>query len=364
MKTIHKEFSLTKISPILSEYFNESSLFFDIETTGFSPKNAQLYLIGCIKRKGTLLLVDQFFAENLLDEPKVLDAFLQLLTPDMQLICFHGIGFDLPFLNEKIQQFHMDFSLSTMNCLDLFKQMYPYKKILGLENRTQRTYEDYLQTNRLDSFTGGELISVYKEYCKHPSAEVLELLLQHNLDDLTGMVTLLPLMAYPCLFQGKYEISSLKRNDYTSQQGTSAKEVFFSLTPKFSLPHKISYLKDDFYLSGTESTLTLRAQIHCTQLKFFYNNYKDYYYLPMEDLVIHKSVGSYVSKEFREKATSENCFIRKDGEFLGQPQQLFSPSFCYERKDRMHYFELNTAFLKDSALQKKYCDLILSYLLR
>ena len=43
-------------------YFTEDSIFFDIETTGFSPVKNNLYLIGCGYRKKSSFYIVQFFA--------------------------------------------------------------------------------------------------------------------------------------------------------------------------------------------------------------------------------------------------------------------------------------------------------------
>ena len=43
---------------------------------------------------------------------------------------------------------------------------------------------------------------------------------------------------------------------------------------------------------------------------------KEYFYLPAEDTAVHKSVASYVDKEFRQKATKDTCYIKQNGDFL------------------------------------------------
>ncbi|MGN1205819.1 MAG: hypothetical protein ACI4SQ_02395, partial [Eubacterium sp.] len=48
-------------------------------------------------------------------------------------------------------------------------------------------------------------------------------------------------------------------------------------------------------------------------------DYQNYYYLPTEDTAIHKSVGIYVEKEFREPAKASNCYLKKKGEFVRFP---------------------------------------------
>ena len=58
-------------------------------------------------------------------------------------------------------------------------------------------------------------------------------------------------------------------------------------------------------------------------LKYYYPDYKNYYYLPLEDEAVHKSVGVYVDPACREKAKASNCCKRVSGYFLqafGAPQ--------------------------------------------
>ena len=64
MKIWQNEAAFTADNSIIEEVFTESALFFDIETTGFSPANTQVYLIGCAARRGNFICVTQFFAEK------------------------------------------------------------------------------------------------------------------------------------------------------------------------------------------------------------------------------------------------------------------------------------------------------------
>lgn len=64
MITWHEELTFDFSDPVSNEVFTENCIFFDIETTGFSPARTDLYLIGCATRRGSLLCIDQFFSEN------------------------------------------------------------------------------------------------------------------------------------------------------------------------------------------------------------------------------------------------------------------------------------------------------------
>ena len=47
MKSTHKEELYIKQDPLTDLIFDDHSIFFDIETTGFSPASSTLYMIGC-----------------------------------------------------------------------------------------------------------------------------------------------------------------------------------------------------------------------------------------------------------------------------------------------------------------------------
>ena len=62
-------------------YPKEEILFFDIETTGFSPKTSALYLIGALYYKDNTWQLIQWFADDTTSEPKMLTAFLPFYNP-------------------------------------------------------------------------------------------------------------------------------------------------------------------------------------------------------------------------------------------------------------------------------------------
>ena len=71
---------LDKNNSLLEQVFTESSLFFDIETTGFSPASTQLYLIGYAKREKNDLIIEQFFAETPAEEELIFRISKQNVT--------------------------------------------------------------------------------------------------------------------------------------------------------------------------------------------------------------------------------------------------------------------------------------------
>ena len=83
----------------------------------------------------------------------------------------------------------------------------------------------------------------------------------------------------------------------------------------------------------------IRVPYYRAELKHFFKDYKNYYYLPEEDVCVHKSVGSFMQTSVREKASASNCYIKKEDCFLPQfRSELFSPSFREDYKSKENYF--------------------------
>ena len=64
----------------------------------------------------------------------------------------------------------------------------------------------------------------------------------------------------------------------------------------------------DFYLTGKDEEINLIIKTTDGKLKQYYADYKDYYYLPEEDTVIPKSLGSGIDRKHRKAATRNTCY--------------------------------------------------------
>lgn len=320
------------------KYFTKDSIFFDIETTGFSPVKNTLYLIGCGYRDEENFHIVQFFAENKEEQADVLTAFFSLISGFKTILSFNGLGFDLPFLKAKCASLQMEDPFSGFDYIDIFKSVSKYKKILNLENYKQKTLEKFLGIDRDDTYNGGELISVYQSYEKQPSTEALHLLLLHNHDDVLGILPLIQLMAYEEFFTGNYTVSNATLHPFTDFEQQPALELLISGTTTHPFPAKVSVRKDELFLRLAEHQFSLSVPVFSGTLKYFYPDYKNYYYLPNEDLAIHKSVATYVEKEFRTPAKASTCYTKKEGHFLPQFEELFSPSFLAEYRSKQRFF--------------------------
>ena len=342
----------------------ESILFFDIETTGLSPKNASIYLIGAAFLQDKKWTLQQWFAENTAEEEAILDAFLKFAAPYRKLVHCNGTTFDVPFVQAKCKKYGLDSPFPQMEQTDIYRQISPLKNLLKLPNCKQKTLEEYLGLNREDPFTGGQLIELYKVYRQERDHRLLEVLLLHNADDIRGMLSVVPILSYPELFESIPSAVGAETDLCTDYAGNIQKELLVRLTFPAALPVPLSFHGGGCYFSGSENTGTLKIPILSGELKFFYPDYKNYSYLPEEDNAIHKSVAVYVDKSHRVPATPATCYTRKSGEFLPQhlkpgQEDLFTPAFRKGVKEKESFFLLEEAFLNDSKRLSLYAGHIL-----
>ncbi len=362
MKHIQKKQSFFCDNNFKNIIFDDNCIFFDIETTGFSAKTSTLYLIGCLYKKESDIVMEQFFAESKDDEKEVLLHFIELLSNYKTIFSFNGLGFDLPFIKAKCETYGITHNFDQYQYIDIFKEVTNIKFLLKLPNYKQKTIEDFLGIYRNDKYSGGELISIYEEYVQTKDAHSEELLLLHNYEDVVGMLDLLPILSYRQILKDGYHVKNAETTTYTNYDGECGLEMIITLQNKYSVPQRISHQCNEFYITMNKDLTKIRIPVFEGELKFFYSNYKDYYYLPVEDMAIHKSVASFVDKEYREKAKACNCYTRKTSQFLPQYDSIMNPSFKKEHKDKCTYFELTEDFMTSSEMLQRYVEHIFNIL--
>lgn len=361
MKHIKKTNILPKLPDMLM-FHPEKALFLDIETTGFSGVKNRLYLIGTAYIQNKELLTEQFFAETPDEEAQLLAAFGTLLQQFDTVVTFHGNRFDLPFLEKCRKRLQVGQVYHNKNYVDLYELANSYRHVFGLENCKQKTLESFLGTERKDIYSGGELVKVYQAYSKQPQEDSAAILLQHNEDDLAGMLQLLSLYLYDGFFNGGFSPAGCRLETYRKPDGSEGKELSAACRLDAALPAPISCNNGCLYLHAEKGHAYFRIPLFEGSLKYFYPNYKDYYYLPEEDTALHKSVASYVDPAHRQKAKAANCYSKKTGRFLPQYEEIITPAFFTEYKAAVSYFEWKDGYAQDKILLKQYCMHLLDIL--
>ncbi len=325
----------------------ERLIFFDIETTGLTARNSQIYMIGAAAYDDEGWVLTQFFSEDLFDEAEVIEAFLEFLNDKKRLgriflISYNGDGFDIPFIKNCLRHYGMSFDFRDFISYDVIKLVRPYKNVIGLEKCRLKEVEAFLGLNREDIYSGGELIHVYEEYLSLKQTEsgqkLLNMLLLHNAEDIAGMIDIMPVVSYHLLFEGAYEVE---------KSGIDARCWEISIRLDARLPKPISWENKDIILETDNAGkfIFINVKLYNGSLKYFFPDSRDYYYLPKEDMAIHKSVGGYLDKKSRKQATNKTCYQWYEGTFVQQYEPIFEPVFYKEYKEKPYYGDIGK-FLK------------------
>lgn len=347
-------------------------MFFDIETTGLSSWKSGLYLIGLLTYDDGWKLI-QYFCEDVSDETVVLESFFTLLSSKKVLISFNGDGFDIPFLAHMVEQYGLPYSFDKIESYDILKKIRPLKKILDLPNLKLKTCEKFLGIYREDRFSGGDLINVYFQWQEDRSQDKLDCLLLHNFEDIENMPNILPILNYIYALNGSFspeaqelvkhptenrKVLSLRYNCFRKLSGSHGAPDMSLI----SVPVPVDLKLDNWFINLTGHEINLCADLYEGELKYFYPDYKDYYYLPMEDKAIHKSVAEFVDRKFRKKATAKTCYQRVSGLFLPEPEPVFSPVLFREYKDKLSYTQFSPELFDDEALTEAYLRSVIKQL--
>ena len=292
----------------------EDFLFLDIETTGLSPRNSRIWLIGAMTyspEEGWILR--QWLADSLSAEEEILRDFFRFAEGFRTLVHFNGNRFDLPFLMECSSHYGIGHPFLQMTSLDLYQAARPYKALLG-GALNRRALELALGVGRLDDLSGKQAAELYEQYLLNPETAVLQRLLLHNEEDLTALPQLLSILSVKDFSEGSFQMRGL-----TEENG--AVILSFESGSRLPVPFRTE-AENGIILSGDGTVLTVSVPILHALLAHYFDNYKDYYYLPLEDTAIHKSVGMFVDPSSRVQATKETACIRKEGDFLPLPGPL------------------------------------------
>ncbi len=359
---------MKKIDNLLCNISNESfyknltngrGVFLDIETTGLNKDSCSIYLIGLLMpcegdNEGSFRLI-LLFAESPGEELQILSALSEILSGrSVKLITFNGRRFDLPFLIRRYEKHALPVPtfLSDGTDIDIYREIKPYRRSFCLNSLNQKSIEKMLGICREDRYSGKELIEVYKQYVLSGDPGLFDLLITHNRDDVTGMSGILPVLSYVSIFKtsegtvshGSFEIKDVSVETHTGFDGQEQSEIIisFSLPCNVPVPHLFHNLR--LFLEVNEKNGILHMPLFKGELKHFFDNYRDYRYIPSEDRAVHKDIASIMTSAEYEKAKASNCYIRTEGLFLPLPEGYsFENETVYkaDHKSRAEYVLLN-----------------------
>ena len=349
-------------------------LYFDIETTGFKADRSSLYMIGWAAADqaessacAPSWSVTQSLAEDRTEERPLLKAFSRLVSRYDAVIAFNGERFDLPYLRDRCAQHGIPDPFSGIRILDLYRELRPYRKVLGLEKLSQKAVERFLGIRRTDPYDGGQLIDVYRLFRDHAAPDPdwsLDALFLHNYEDVLGMLQLTPLTAYGLAFRSDTPVRAKVLRQAVSPEKDAQPEapgiLMLSREIPLLLPVPFSLDRGTFCLEGAGAELTVRIPLFRQTLRHFFPDYRNYYYLPEEDRAVHTSVGRFVDPAFRKPAKAENCYVKKEGVFLPGAPEGASALFRGSYREKQQWFEMTQDFPDNAEKLGMYFDHLIS----
>ncbi len=340
MQIIREEYSNMTPCPRLFSYIGDRSpVFFDIETTGLSKEKTSLYLIGCGSYENDTFKTIFFFADTPSEEEELLIQFFKYIRQFDVLIHFNGTQFDLPYIVYKANKYNLDNPLDMMDSFDIYQTIKPLRTLLFPCSMRQKCIEDFMHIHRNDQYDGGQLIEVYKSFCQTGNTDDFDKLMMHNREDVLGMHRILPILEYMYIFDVQLDVISSMENEYTDYEGMSQHELIINCRFPMHLPYSFSSKNYGFFLkySDTRDTMTFRIPLYEGEMKHFYADIKNYWYLPVENTIIHKSLADTIPKEYREKAKRENCYGMAVGKFVPSAEIKSVTPYRFNVNDKQCY---------------------------
>jgi hypothetical protein len=330
MEIINYEYEIDNISYSLDKYFDNNTIFFDIECTGLSPKKSFIYLIGYALRLGNKITITQLLANNEQEEIEIIKEFENAICKYDNLLGFNSTRFDESFIVERCRKYKFNTSIKSKRHTDMYLTTTKAKCMLDLPNYKQKTIEEFLGLHRDDKYNGGELIPVYQHYSIMGDQESKNLILLHNYEDIKGMIFISDILSYSDLLN-----SDLR---YISHESDGDK-LRFAIEFNFSLPSSINKIREYGMYIIKENRIYVTLNLYNGSLFTFLPDHRNYYYLINEDIIVPKSIGESIDKNCRRPAQRRDCKVSAEGTFLRLPDRLeISPSIrtfrpSYESKE-------------------------------
>ena len=292
--------------------------FLDIETTGLRADESYLYLIGAacheVGADGTgCWMYHAWFGREMLDEQKILRAFLRFASEYKTCITFSGKRFDVTYLARCMQEYYLDSAaFDQLIFEDYLTLLRPLQNLLSVSRSRLCEWEDRTGRVREDSecfLTGAEMSALFQNAPDPFPDELMETLLLHNRCDLQSLVLLQRLLSY---------------HDMAERPVAFAAEVSegcVKLTAELASPVPLPVFRFnvDYECKIADRSVTITVYESDQDCRLYYPDYRNYFVVAGESGVIHKDLADFIPKELRKKATPETCYQTVSGRFLPMP---------------------------------------------
>lgn len=284
-------FNYQSYSPNLSDIFvkyitnNQNVSIFHIITSGHYWRNSQIKelqlihinhssqyeaipseIINSISDTDTYI-IKHWTCESEEDEYDLLQILSRELEETDALFGYNSNSFHLPYLKNKYNAYNLTEPFSSLEHIDLLKEFKTIGSALNLSLK----------------------LSDLRLYFK----------IQEDASELFVILESLQILQYQNFFLGNFRVNSVIQN---------GNEIITELNTPINIRHSLRLNHPAFYLILDSENANVLIRLFDGKLRVYYSNYEDYFFLPDEDMIIHKSMASGISKEKKVKATYETCY--------------------------------------------------------
>lgn len=307
-------------------------LYFDIETTGLSAERSDLYLIGYGFYRNDAFHSALMFNDDGRSEPEMLSDFINIMGDYKYLISYNGDTFDIPYIKTKLEQFELSGIPDDIISVDIYKTTRKYKKLFRLASAKQIDIEELVGFRRKSFISGGDLIRSYRDFLNTGSDKLLQDMLTHNHDDIRGLISITEFVNIPFI------------PDEICVSNIEVSEDSVTYTCDISkLPCRITYSADDIRINAYDQQVNITLPLLHGKLKYYFKDYRNYYYLPIEDVAIHKSMAVYVDDSHKVRATKDTAYTTRESTFIPAPKGCAQDIFHSGNHASAGYIEFTEA---------------------
>lgn len=359
----------------------EEILALDVETCHLSKEESHIYLIGCAFCSDHTWKLIQWIDETGTEESDILTSFFLFVKKFKIILDYRGEEQFIPILKKKMNEVglysasHDEEITRSMKWVDLYSYVKPFRRILSLPDLKEQTVEKFFGTGRKENLSPKERDTMYQNFIANEDQstnknELLSKLLSQNEDDVVGVIAISNIFSYADLFTSSLDVYKAQANTYRNAEGELSQELLLYArvqTQKDSTASPSSFVltahAHSCYAALTGKTVTIKVPIFNGRIRYFYANYKDYYYLPELDQAVHKSISDFVAKSRRVQATKETCYTTKVGSFLPEWSSFRTPLFKQEYGDKTAWFEFLEDMKKDKNFFSDYATYVYHHIL-
>jgi len=174
----------------------EDLAFFDVETTGLmGGAGTYAFLVGLGFFRGDCFIVEQYFMDDFPDEAAMLEAVSGSVRNFKMLVSFNGRSFDAPLLTTRflMNRLAPPFNMPHLDLLHPARRMWKGR----YESCSLGTIEERIfHIERTSDVPGSMIPEIYLDYIQGRNCARIVPVIDHNVQDISSMASLLALYAH------------------------------------------------------------------------------------------------------------------------------------------------------------------------